>query len=84
MANLRESQNLEQWGNLLVEFDALESAHDPQLIANTEVLLKEFDAKEKEWLAEQELRADNFNVLGTMKLTRDELCNSDTLRLPLP
>jgi hypothetical protein len=47
-------------------------------------LLKEFDAKEKEWLAEQELRADNFNVLGTMKLTRDELCNSDTLRLPLP
>lgn len=70
-----------EWENLLREFEALAvSANDEQLIISQfEQLLDEYDRRQEGWREEQKSRADDFNILRTMRLTRKELCHSDIL-----
>ncbi len=70
-----------EWENLLREFELLAvSANDWHLvISQFEQLLDEFDRRQDSWREEQKSRADDFNIMRTMRLTRKELCHSDIL-----
>lgn len=70
-----------EWENLLCEFESLAvSANDEQLIISQfKQLLDEYDRRQEGWREEQKSRADDFNILRTMRLTRKELCHSDIL-----
>jgi hypothetical protein len=75
-------RQFESWEKLLREFDALDrqgTPENPELIAQARQLLREFEARQGAWREEQRTRADNFNVLRTMRLSRRELCHSDIL-----
>jgi hypothetical protein len=52
---------------------------DPYLIAQHQHLLAEFKRPQAAWKKRQVLVAENFNLLRTMRLTRNELCHSDIL-----
>lgn len=77
---------IHEWDKLLRKFEALDSAgktitknSGPQFIPQVKQLLDEFDEHQAGWKKEQELRADNFNILRTMGVGRKELCHSDIL-----
>ncbi len=52
---------------------------ESQLIPRLEQLLDEFDDQQDGWREQQKLRADDFNILRTMRLGRKEFCHSDIL-----
>ena len=70
-----------EWGNILRGFEILVTPAnaESQLIPQLKQLLDEFDHQQDGWREEQKLRADDFNILRTMRLTRKELCHSDVL-----
>lgn len=70
-----------EWENLLREFEKLTAPvnSELQLVPQLKQLLDDFGAQQNGWRKEQKLRADDFNILRTMRLTRKELCHSDIL-----
>lgn len=76
--NDQTSAKLNEWDKLLMEFESLANKKS-EIIPQLEELLGEFDAKQGEWKEEQKVRADNFNVLRVMRLSRKELCHSNIL-----
>jgi hypothetical protein len=81
-----DDYKIHEWDKLLRKFEALNSAgktktsnSESQFIPQLNQLFDEFDKHQDGWKKEQELRADDFNVLRIMGVIRDELCHSDIL-----
>jgi len=55
------------------------STSNPNLITQHQQLLAGFERAQAAWKKRQVLVAENFNLLRTMRLTRNELCHSDIL-----
>ena len=82
MRTSQQNSNHDAWENLLREFDSLDrqgAPENPELVSQAGKLLREFEAKHDAWQKEQITRADNFNILRTMRLSRRELCHSNIL-----
>jgi hypothetical protein len=81
MTTKQRQDKIHEWKNLLREFEvlALPADSEGELIPQLERLIYAFDRQQVGWRKEQRLRADDFNILRTMRLTRKELCHSDIL-----
>lgn len=79
--NSRNATKLSDWDIFLKKFETLNQTEHDKLgvILPIKELLGEFCAKQEEWKDEQKRRADDFNILRIMRLTRKELCHSDIL-----
>src|ERR1022692_3487460 len=69
------------WDRLLSEFGSLPINDQTQsdFVPEINRLLEDFDGKLNGWRDEQKIRADDFNILRTLNLSRKELCHSDIL-----
>jgi hypothetical protein len=79
MSAIRETKanQFYEWEILLREFETLIAPVNAE--SQLEQLLDEFDHHQESWRENQKSRADDFNILRTMRLTRNELCHSDIL-----
>ena len=80
-AKRHQTTPVHEWENLLREFDSLPVYTDTEsdLVPEIKQLLEDFNERLDGWREEQKSRADDFNVLRTMRLSRRELCHSDIL-----
>ncbi|MDR3459984.1 MAG: PD-(D/E)XK nuclease family protein [Verrucomicrobiae bacterium] len=71
----------DEWEKLLTDFDSLPDCNEieTELFSQVNQLLADFDGQQNSWREEQKVRADDFNILQTMRLSRRELCHSDIL-----
>ena len=81
MASIQHQELVKGWETLLTEFSLL-PIHDQtesDFVPEINRLLEDFDGKLNGWRDEQKIRADDFNILRTMNLSRKELCHSNIL-----
>ena len=80
-ANKHQAASVKEWQKLLGEFGSLPVHDDTEsdFVPEIKRLLEDFEGHLNGWREEQKIRADDFNFLRTMRLSRKELYHSDIL-----